>query len=260
MDLMTVLGIFFGLGAIGWELHHSDMFKLIFNLNAIILIYGGTTGSVLLSYPWSVVKHVPKAFKWMLLPPANPTPEALMNALSNIASTALQTGPESVMQYSGKVPSPLLEEALRMMAEGLSPDAVMDKLENDISLTRQRHVKLAALFNSAGTYSPIFGLLGTLLGVVAVLRNITDPTQMGTSMALAMTASFYGIFSANFIFLPVAVKLKHHADEEMLSRELIARGVQSILHGDVPAVVTKKLENFLHHQMRRRDRQAAAAG
>lgn len=257
MDFMTLLGMFFGLGAIGWELHHSGMFGIIFNLNAISLIYGGTMGSVLMSYQWAVVKHVPKGFYWMLFPPKHPDSQDLIETLVAVCRRAQQQGIESLNDFSGKVQHPFLDEAVRLMASGLEPDAINEKLEDDTSLTHQRHMRLAALFNSAGTYSPIFGLLGTLIGVVTVLRNISDPSQMGTSMALAMTASFYGIFSANFLFLPIAVKLRFIAEQETLARELIAKGAQSILHGDVPLVVSKKLENFLHHEMRKSQKRSA---
>jgi chemotaxis protein MotA len=111
-------------------------------------------------------------------------------------------------------------------------------------------MQITAIFRSAGTYAPIFGLLGTLIGVVQVLRNLTDPTSMGASMAIAMTASFYGIFSANFLFLPIAAKLNFHSEEELLLKELIAKGVSSLQRGDIPLVVSKKLEAYLSYRLR----------
>lgn len=257
MDYMTLLGIFLGLGAVGMELHHNGMFGIIFNINAITLIYGGTFGSVCISYPWAIVRNVPYGFYWVLLPPKLPDSQALIETLGDVCRRAQQQGVESLNEYQGKVSHPFLDEAVRLMASGLDSEMINAKLEDDISRSHQRHMRLAQLFNSAGTYSPIFGLLGTLIGVVTVLRNISDPSQMGTSMALAMTASFYGIFSANFLFLPIAVKLRYLAEQETLIRELISTGVEAILHGDVPLVVSKKLENFLHHEMRKAQKRSA---
>lgn len=256
---MTLVGIVCGLGAIGFELHHSQMFGIIFNINAISLIYGGTLGSVCMSYPWSVVRHAPKGLYWMIFPPKVPEPQETIETLVELCRQVQQNGAESLHGFKGKVSHPLLDEAVRLLGSGLEADAINEKLEQDTSLTHQRHMRLAALFNSAGTYSPIFGLLGTLIGVVTVLRNISDPAQMGSSMALAMTASFYGIFSANFLFLPVAVKLRFLAEQETLARELISHGVRSALAGDVPLVVAKKLENFLHHEMRKQQKRTARA-
>jgi len=259
MDYMTLIGMALGLGAIGAELHHNEMFGIIFNINAITLIYGGTMGSVCMSYPWSIVRNIPIGLYWTLFPPKHPGPQALIETMVELCRRAQAQGIESLGEYRGKVSHAFLDEAVRLMASGLDPDSVHEKLEEDISLTHQRHMRLAALFNSAGTYSPIFGLLGTLIGVVTVLRNISDPSQMGKSMALAMTASFYGIFSANFLFLPVAVKLRFLAEQETLARELISKGARSILRGDVPLVVAKKLENFLNHQMRKQQKRSGRA-
>jgi chemotaxis protein MotA len=93
--------------------------------------------------------------------------------------------------------------------------------------------------------------LGTLIGVVQVLRNITNPGAMGASMAVAMTASFYGIFSANFLFLPIATKLNFYSEEEMLNRELIAKGILSLYNGEAPWLVSRKLEGYMSYYLRR---------
>ena len=256
MDYMTLLGMVCGLGAIGFELHHNEMFGIIFNVNAISLIYGGTFGSVCMSYTWPTVRNIPLGFYWMMFPPKAPDSQETIETIVELCRRVQQQGVESLNGFHGKVTHAFLDEAIRLMSSGLDPEVVHEKLEEDISLTHQRHMRLAALFNSAGTYSPIFGLLGTLIGVVTVLRNISDPAQMGSSMALAMTASFYGIFSANFLFLPVAVKLRFIAEQETLARELISKGVRSVLRGDVPLVVAKKLENYLNHQMRKQQKRS----
>jgi len=138
-----------------------------------------------------------------------------------------------------------------MLVDGLDADVMRDRFERDIIATRQRHMQICGIFRSAGTYSPIFGLLGTLIGVVQVLRNITNPTAMGSSMAVAMTASFYGIFAANFLFLPIATKLNFYSEEEMLNRELIAKGIISLFHGEAPWLISRKLEGYMSYYLRR---------
>ena len=144
-----------------------------------------------------------------------------------------------------------------MMLDGVDLNILRERMEHDINTTRLRHQQQTNIFTSAGTFAPIFGLLGTLIGVVQVLRNIQNPQMMGSSMAIAMTASFYGIFSANFIFLPIASKLGYYSDEDILSREVIARGVIAIYEGDVPWLVSKKLEGFLSLALRRKAKAAA---
>ena len=109
-----------------------------------------------------------------------------------------------------------------------------------------------------GAYSPIFGLLGTLIGVVQVLRNLSDPAQMGQSMAIAITTTFYGIFGCNFLFLPIAGKLEGHSANELLIKELIVVGILSIRERVMPALMRQKLERFISEQHRDSITSAAA--
>lgn len=256
MDLMTLSGITIGFGAIGYVLHHGQMIEFILNLEAFILIFGGTLGSVLITYPWSVIKQVPRGMAKALVPPKRLEPGTLVDILVNLAERARRDGPETLAKTAGAMPHPTLEMGLRLLGAGLDYDVVRDKLEQDKLLTRQRHLRVSAVFRSAGTFAPIFGLLGTLIGVVQVLRNITDPSVMGSSMAIAMTASFYGIFSANFFFLPVAGKLNFYTEEEVLAKELITKGILAIHQGEVPWMVAQKLEDYLAYHLRKKERMA----
>ena len=111
-------------------------------------------------------------------------------------------------------------------------------------------MQVTNMFRSAGAYSPIFGLLGTLIGVVQVLRNLENPQSMGRSMAIAVTTTFYGIFLANFVFLPMAGKLNYYSENEIITKELIAKGIQSIQEGDAPTLLSKKLEAYLSYKLR----------
>ncbi len=254
MDLMTLLGAAFGFGAIGYVLHHGQMLQFILNGEAAVLIFGGTIGSVMISYPWSVLRFVPNAFVKMLFPPKRVEPLVLVRTIVGLAERARREGPEALTRAGAALPHPFLEDGLKMLAEGLDLDTVRDKMEQDIILTRQRHLRLSGVFRSAGTFAPIFGLLGTLIGVVQVLRNITDPSVMGASMAVAMTASFYGIFSANFVFLPIAGKLNYYTDEEVLAKELILKGVLALHQGEVPWLISRRLEDFLAYHLRKQAR------
>jgi chemotaxis protein MotA len=251
MDLMTLLGTACGFGAIYFVLWHNDMVHFLLNLEAIVLIFGGTLGSVLISYPYVVLKRIPLALKWAVFPPPEVEAPTLVRILVDLSEKARKVGPESLKGSTNNFPHPFLYDAVDMLADGLEPQTVQEKMSRDIVLTRLRHSQMIQIFRSAGTYSPIFGLLGTLIGVVSVLRNITNPAEMGSSMAIAMTASFYGIFAANFFFLPVAAKVNYHMEQELLAKEIIQKGVQAIQAGEVPWVVFKRLETFLAYKSRK---------
>jgi len=251
MDLMTIFGAVTGIGVVLYILSVGNMTRFLLNPEAVILIYGGTLGSVLISYPWSALRHVPNALKMMLFPPRRPSPQLLIKTFVDLAEKARREGNESLASAVPTVPHPFMADGLQMLLDGLDVDVMRDRFERDILATRHRHMQVSAIFRSAGSYAPIFGLLGTLIGVVQVLRNITNPTAMGASMAVAMTASFYGIFSANFMFLPIAAKLNFYSEEEMLNRELIAKGMLCLASGEVPWLISRKLEGYMAFHLRR---------
>jgi chemotaxis protein MotA len=250
MDFMTVLGTGTGIGVVLYILHKGEMVHFLLNTEAIILIFGGTLGSVLISYPWSVLRQLPSAVYLMLIPPKRPDALALIEAFMRLGEKARRQGVESLASEIASAPHPFLADCLQALIDGLDEHVLEDRFQRDILATRQRHQQVSSVFRAAGTFSPIFGLLGTLIGVVQVLRNITNPTAMGASMAVAMTASFYGIFAANFLFLPISNKLNFYTDEEMLNRELIAKGVLALHQGEAPWLITRKLEAYLSYQLR----------
>lgn len=250
MDLMTILGGGVGFGVVVFILIRGHMLQFLLNPEAMVLIFGGTLGSVMISYPWSALRYVPNALKMMLFPPKRPAPELLISTFVRLADTARRTGVEALAAELRGMPHPFMRDCVQMILDGLDEETISDRCQRDIIATRARHVSVSGIFRSAGTYSPIFGLLGTLIGVVQVLQNITNPAAMGASMAVAMTASFYGIFAANFIFLPIASKLNFYSDEEVLSRELIAKGAICLVHGEVPWLMAKKLEAYVSFHLR----------
>jgi chemotaxis protein MotA len=143
-----------------------------------------------------------------------------------------------------------LADGVSMVIDGLSPDMVRENLLKEITFIRKRHFQVSNVIRSMGTYSPIFGLLATLLGVVQVLKSISDPKSLGSSMAIAVTGTFYGIASANFIFLPVANKLDGYTDAELLVKEVMIEGILAIQAGEMPLLVGKRLRAFLAPRFR----------
>lgn len=252
MDLMTLIGAMTGLGVIFFVLSTGGMLKFLLNWEAIVLIFGGTAGSIMIAYPWAALKWTKSSVMLVLFPPKRPPIHELIRSIVSFSETAKRDGLDAVAGRLASSPHPFLTDACQMMLDGVDINILRERMENDINTTRLRHQQQQNVFNSAGTFAPIFGLLGTLIGVVQVLRNIQNPQMMGSSMAIAMTASFYGIFSANFLFLPIASKLGYYSDEDILSREIIAKGVLAIYEGDVPWLVSKKLEGYLSLALRRK--------
>ncbi|MBI4349692.1 MAG: MotA/TolQ/ExbB proton channel family protein [Elusimicrobia bacterium] len=248
---MTILGALTGAGVVVYVLHTGQMLQFLLNEEAIILIFGGTLGSILISYPWDALRNIPMAIRMVIMPPKRPPATRLIATFIRLAEKARRQGLDSLTSEIPLAEHPFLGDGLQMLADGLEKEVLLERFERDMVFTRQRHVQVSGIFRAAGTFAPIFGLLGTLIGVVQVLRNITNPSAMGASMAVAMTASFYGIFSANFLFLPIANKLNYYSEEEMLNRELIARGIIGLLEGASPWLLGRKLEAYMSFHLRR---------
>jgi len=252
MDLMTISGIILGFGAILFVMARGDMVHMLFNIEALVLIFGGTFGAAMITYPWNIIKKIPSALRIVFFPPSTISKGEMIKQIVQLSEGSKRDGLESLQKEIPALKTPFLVDGLQMVVDGLEIDIVKEKLEKEISSIRKRHQQLSNVFRSMGTYAPIFGLLGTLVGVVQVLRNLSDPQSLGASMAIAMTASFYGIFSANFLFLPIAGKLAAHSDEEIIMKEIITKGILSIQKGDVPIIVEKKLEAFISYRSRQK--------
>ncbi|MFH2203953.1 MAG: MotA/TolQ/ExbB proton channel family protein [Elusimicrobiota bacterium] len=251
IDFMTIIGATVGLGVILFVLIVSDMVQFLLNPEAIVLIFGGTLGSVLISYPASALRHIPSAVKMMVIPPKRPQPNHLISTFVRLSEKARRQGIDSLGTELKSLPHPFMQDCIQMLLDGLDKGTVAERCRRDILATRHRHDQISGVFRSAGTFAPIFGLLGTLIGVVAVLKNISTPSLIGRKMAVAMTASFYGIFAANFLFLPISNKLTFYSDEEVLARELIAQGILAMQDGEAPWLIAKKLEAYLTFELRR---------
>lgn len=261
MDWVTPLGYLIGLGTVAYVLVDGNSLGLIFNLHALVLVYGGTIGATLLSYPAGVLGQAIRALRIFLFPGARPDATSVIRLIIRLLDKSRRQGLESLEADMAQIRIPFLVNGLRMALDGLPADIVRANLSKEIRFSRERHAAVANVYRSMAAYAPIFGLLGTLVGVVQVLNTLTDPKTIGSSMAVAMTATFYGIFGANFLFLPVAGKLAVYAQEEVFLQELIIEGLQSLQSNEAPALALRKLSSFAeaHERSRLQNGSPAAA-
>jgi chemotaxis protein MotA len=253
MDLMTVIGLLLGFGAVYFVMYRGEILGLVYNIDAVVLVFGGTFATVLIAYPFATIKEIPTAVKFIFFPKKKEHPIKMIELLVSLAEKAKRSGVDSLGPDLANVNNKFLVNSIKMLVDGFEPDIVNDYMGKEIMYIQQRHQKVASVFRLMSTVAPIFGLLGALIGVIQVLKNITDPKTMGQSMAIAMTTSFYGIFGANFLFLPVAVKLSEYSEAEILNMELAIEGILSIQKGDVPVLTEKKLEAFLSCRLREKE-------
>lgn len=250
MDFLTLIGLVLGFGVVWYVMAQGEITALLFNVNAFVLVFGGTIASTLITYPWQVMNLVPRAVLFVLFPPKRPPITQVIENMVNLQTIALAQGIDGLSGETENMEDDFLKTGIRMLMEDQDADSINENMYNELMAIRQRHQRIVGVFRSMGTYSPIFGLLGTLIGVVQVLRNLSDPSSMGSSMAIAITTTFYGIFGCNFFFLPIAGKLDGYSNDEILVKELIIVSILAIRERMIPALMRRKLERFIPEQLR----------
>lgn len=256
---MTIIGLVTLTLTILYVLSAANILHMLLNPLALIVVYGGTFSATLLAYPWSVLKEIGPSLRVLFFPSKNTDKDRqdLIDFLTSLAEKAKRDGIESLQSDVATIQNRFLAHGIQMVVDGLEQEVIKENMEREIFYTRQNHQKVSGTFRTMATVAPIFGLLGTLMGVVEMLRNMSDPAHMGAAMANAVTATFYGIFSSN-IFIPIATKLTSQNELEIITREMVAEGILSIHQGDIPIIVRKKLNAFVLAHVREKgaDRKA----
>jgi len=261
MDILTVLGLFLGVSVVAGVMHNMGILALMYDLNAAILVFGGTAASILIAYPWDAIKSIPKAVKVIFFPPKIKHFVGLISELTEYSVTARKEGVEFLGNKVSVMNDNFMKHAFTLVLSGMDNDKVRESLEREILETQHRHQKVGSVFRAMGTFAPIFGLLGTLIGVVTVLSALgkggMEQGSLGEAfgkMRIAVTTTFYGIFGANFLFLPTAIKLGEYSSKELLFKRLIIEAACSIQQGEFPMVLAKKLDAFVSEELKNRKR------
>jgi chemotaxis protein MotA len=247
MDLMTLIGLVAGVATVYYVLAEGNILHLLLNPVAFVLVFGGTISATLIAYPWSILKHISGSFRLMFFgrKHSDEDKQQLIEHMTRLAEKAKLSGVESLQADVSLSKDQFLKYGLQLIVDGIEHEMVQDILEKRLLYSHQHNQKINGVFRTMATFSPIFGLLGTLIGVVQVLRNLSDPSSMGSAMAIAITTTFYGIFAANFLFLPTAIKLGELNEDETFRNQIVAEGLLAISSGDLPIIARRKLNTFM---------------
>ena len=249
MDFGTLLGLGIGLTAVTIILVDAQIINILLDKSSLFFVLGGTFASTLMTYPWRVFKKIPLGFKLLLFPPKHIEAKVIVDRMHELATVAHARGIDALPEQMKDGDMPFIRSGVRMLIDEWTVDDITSHLEQDMQGTADRHAQIQRLFEAMATYAPVYGLLGTLIGVLGLLRFLGDPKGMGNAMAKAIT-TFYGIFFANFIALPVAGKLEVYTAHEMLLKRVIVEGIVCIKQDVDPNTVLRKLEMILAHSAR----------
>lgn len=245
MDITTLLGIIIGLialiGGFMWEGGH---FGGLFQLTSALIVFGGTFAAVLISFPLAKLRQFPRALAAAFITPTVNN-EELIDDIVDMAVIARRSGVLALEKKASDHPNSFLQEGMGLVVDGNDHDTIKQLLEFEIDSLENRYSGYSKLFESAGGYAPTMGILGTVMGLIHVLGSLSEPGQLGPSIALAFTATLYGVASANLLFLPIASKIKSRCEDETIRMEMLAHGILSVRNGEHPVLIRKKLESFV---------------
>ena len=248
MDLATIIGILVAFGLVIAALGGDAL--LFLDPASILIVCGGTIGAVLVTYPLESVLGVARIIKKTFLSKVQ-EPGELIPQFVDYATRVRREGILSLEAHLKNIPDEFLRKGLQLTVDGLDPQLIQEILETDIACLEERHLKGAEILQTFGTLAPGMGMVGTIIGLVLMLKRMNDPSTIGPAMAVALLTTFYGAIMANLVFNPMAGKLRARSREEVLTRTMIVEGIMSISRGENPRILEEKMNSYLPPKERR---------
>ena len=242
MDLATLVGMLGGIGFIVMAMILGGDLSMFADVPSVLIVFCGSLFVVMSQFTlgqfFGAGKVVGKAFIFKI-----DSPEDLIEKVVEMADAARKGG--FLALEEAEIANPFMQKGVDMLVDGHDIDVVRETLAKDISMTTERHEFGVSIFKGLGDVAPAMGMIGTLIGLVAMLSNMDDPKAIGPAMAVALLTTLYGAFLANVICLPIAAKLSNRLNEEKLNQSLILDGIVGIADGQNPRVIEGILKNYL---------------
>ena len=242
MDISTVAGLVLATLAIIGSILYGSPLSIFIDIPSVVVVGGGVIATTLIKWPMEVVKALVAIYmKSVFSTPVDS--KAMIEEIQKLAETARR---ESVFALE-KVPveDKFLKKAVTLAADNRPPEVITSILSLEIAAMEDRHAKGVDMLEGMGADGPAFGMIGTLIGLVQMLQNMSDPSSIGPAMAVALLTTFYGSVIANVFTIPVAAKLKQRSKQESTKMNIIVAGVLGIVAGENPRVIREKLDSFL---------------
>lgn len=245
MDLATILGLIIAFGALIVAVNIEGGQLIGFaNLSAAFIVLGGTFGVTAVAHSTKQILRTPIVLKNAFFTKPIDAKE-LMSRLVEFSRKARREGILALEEDVRGVNIPFIQRGMSLVIDGTSPEMVQEILDAELASMQARHQEGISVFEAMGGFAPTLGILGTVMGLVNMLANLSEPDEMGHAIAAAFIATLYGVGTANLIFLPIANKLKARSQEETHSYELAMEGILAIQNGDGPRVVASKMQAYV---------------
>jgi chemotaxis protein MotA len=252
MDIATITGIlcFFGMVMAAVFLAEGlEGFKPFLNVEAFLIVMGGTFSGLLVNYPLSQVVGVGRVLRKVLAADREDNSQIVATFVA-LSQKAKREGFLALEKDVQALPNDFLKRGVQLVIDGADQDFIASLLETEIGFIRERHKVGREIFEALGTYAPAFGIIGTVLGMILILHSVEDVAAIPRRMALALASAFFGLGAGYLLFLPMAGKLRRRSEEELLIKEIIIRGVLLLQSGANPSVVEANLQAYLEPSKR----------
>ncbi len=248
MDIFAVVGMFLGVTFIlvGQAMEGGNLGQLL-QITAAFIVFGGTSGAVVLSFPPNVLKKAIMLIKDVFIPPVVDM-DAIIAEIVKFAQKARREGLIVLEKEAKGASDPIMTLGLEAVADGADPTLVQSMLENQIGQMEAEVHSAAKVFESAGGYSPTLGIIGAVMGLIQVMQNLSDPSALGAGIAVAFVATIYGLFAANLFLIPLGTRIKFNYGKVFLAKEVMLEGILAIQAGESPALIERKLRSFIIEQ------------
>ena len=245
MDITTVIGTVLGFGLVGFAMATGEGGIVIFlHVPSMLIVFGGTIAVTLMNFPLENIKELVKVtLRTYLYKCPSPTEE--IDRVIQYANLARKEGLLALESRLQEVDDQFFSKGIQLVIDGFPAETVRDIMELEAEWQRQRHANGKKMLDALGSFAPAFGMIGTLVGLVQMLQNLSDPSKIGGGMATALLTTMYGAMGANMLFIPLAGKLEVRDNDESLLRQLMIEGIVAIQSGEGPALIKEKLKSFL---------------
>lgn len=257
MDFSGLIGLAMGIGLIIYGILGSGEISSFIDPGSIAITVGGTLAATIMSFPFGTFKYIPSHFKIMFSKPKH-KPEEYIEKVVDYAQEARRKGLLTLEDKANQEDDEFFKSCIMLIVDAIEPSKVKEMLDNELDCLEQRHAKGWQLYEKAATFAPAYGMIGTLIGLINMLKDLGSMTEaeggaaagLGAGMSVALITTFYGSLLANLVLMPIANKLKIKHFEEMVCKEVIVEGVLAIHSGTNPRHIEERLKAFVRGKER----------
>ncbi len=249
MDVATILGLVAGFACVIIAIVSGGGAGMFFNIPSIMITVGGMVSATLIHFSLGQVLKIFSIIEKALFNRLTGEQE-LIQKMVDYSAINRRDGALALEQQLQQVKDPFLLKGVQMLIDGQPEDAIEQQLCLEVQNLQQRHDDGKKVLEFMGASAPAFGMIGTLIGLIQMLRNLQDPSGIGIGMATALITTFYGALMANLVFLPLAGKLALRSKKESMQKEMLVEGILAIVRGEGPTSVRERMQAFISAKQR----------